>query len=151
MRRRWEEEAAQEAGEEAPRRGEDLFITGEIASVDELKKKGNFVVEIVYNENDRVTVVTDNKNLAEGQKVKVALEGAVLDNGKTVKASKVGGEWSMGQIFEVLGNSDSHEVENGEAAGNEGEGGEGAEDGENIDDFLAAGGSRQRKNKPRKK
>jgi len=100
-RQKWAEEARREAEEnESEEAEEDLTITGKVASVSELRKKGNFVVEVEYNDNKRVQIVTD-RALVEGQQVTVALEGATLPNGKKAKSSKIAGEWSEGVLLEA--------------------------------------------------
>lgn len=99
-KRRWVEEAQKEAEEEAEEGEEDeasLIVDAKVVSVDELRKKGQYLVEVAYKDTKRAQIVTE-KELPVGQQVRVALEGAVVD-GKKVKRTKVGGEWSEGQIL----------------------------------------------------
>lgn len=102
-RRRWAEEAKREAEEqELCISSRDLEVSGHISSVDELRKKGNFLVEVTYGEGglERVQVVTD-RPVQKGQSAKVALEGATLPTGKKVLRSKIAGEWSEGVLLKL--------------------------------------------------
>jgi len=103
-KQRWLEEARREAeereAEEAEQSGEALFIQGKIEAVDELRKRGNFLVEVSYSEGS-VQIVCDRSDLVVGQEVTAALEGATLENGQRVKRAKVAGEWSEGVLVKV--------------------------------------------------
>lgn len=105
-RERWAEEARREEEEEAARRSggqESLIVQGKVSSVEELRKKGHFLVEVSYGTDgaERVQLVVD-KTIQVGQQAKVALEGAALPGGGGVaKRSKVAGEWSEGVLLEL--------------------------------------------------
>jgi len=104
-RERWAEEAKKEAEEQAARQAgggdeESLIVQGTVSSVEELRKKGNFLVEISYGSDGRVQLVVD-KTIQVGQKAKVALEGATMPNGNVARRSKVAGEWSEGVLLEL--------------------------------------------------
>mmetsp|Transcript_74792 Transcript_74792/g.209916 ORF Transcript_74792/g.209916 Transcript_74792/m.209916 type:complete len:242 (+) Transcript_74792:2-727(+) len=103
-KRRWFEEAAREAEEEqkAAAAKEGQTITGKVVSVDELRKKGHFLIEVAYGEDDqeRVQIVAD-RPVTEGQQAKVALDGAQLPDGKVAKRSKIAGEWSEGVLLSL--------------------------------------------------
>lgn len=101
-KRRWAEEAAREAEEEeaAGKAGKSFIVTGKIASSDELRKKGNFLVEVIYGEDERVQLIIDKPALV-GQEATVALDGATLESGKQVKRSKIAGEWSEGALIKL--------------------------------------------------
>lgn len=100
QRKRWAEEARREAEEVEEDEEEETSVTGKVISVDELRKKGYFLVQVTYKDDEQVQVVTDKPPVVS-QKVTVALEGMLLPDGKTVKRSKVAGEWSEGVIIEM--------------------------------------------------
>jgi len=96
-----QEEEEQILKEEAEAADKELIFTGKVASADEMKKKGNLLLEIVYADGaKRVQIVTD-KPVSVGQEVTVALEGADLPKGGKAKRSKVAGEWSEGVILSI--------------------------------------------------
>eukprot|EP00933_Yihiella_yeosuensis_P072048 TRINITY_DN80337_c0_g1_i1.p1 TRINITY_DN80337_c0_g1~~TRINITY_DN80337_c0_g1_i1.p1 ORF type:complete len:414 (+),score=130.92 TRINITY_DN80337_c0_g1_i1:32-1273(+) len=100
-KRRWAEEAQREAEEEESEEDDkDLVVDGKVLSVDELKKKGQYLIEVRYGGGDCVQIVTD-KVVKEGQQVTVGLEGHTLEDGKKVKRSKIAGEWSEGVVLKL--------------------------------------------------
>lgn len=93
-----EEEAPGPAAASAEDASEDgLTVAGVIASCEPLRKKGNFLLSVTVG-SKQVQVVAP-KEYDEGQKVRIALEGATLENGKTVKREKIAGEWSEGSLI----------------------------------------------------
>jgi len=134
-RQRWAEEAEREAEEErkAAESKQGQTINGKVMSVDELRKKGHFLIEVGYGENcqERVQIVAD-RPVQEGQQATIALEGATLPDGKVVKRSKIAGEWSEGALLS-LGAASAAPVEPEEvvmaAEAEEEEGGGGGGDG----------------------
>eukprot|EP00746_Dinoflagellata_sp_MGD_P163338 gnl/MRDRNA2_/MRDRNA2_91313_c0_seq1.p1 gnl/MRDRNA2_/MRDRNA2_91313_c0~~gnl/MRDRNA2_/MRDRNA2_91313_c0_seq1.p1 ORF type:complete len:457 (+),score=114.48 gnl/MRDRNA2_/MRDRNA2_91313_c0_seq1:65-1435(+) len=149
QRAKWLAEAEAEA-EAAAEDTASLIVEGVIESTEPLKKKGFFLVEVSYNSrSSSATIVTDKSCYAAGQKVKLALDGAVLDNGKKVKASKISGEFSMGEILEIIpedgGNAkaDGEDVPETQAASDEPP----ADD----DDFFNTGSRQRKKEKTKKK
>lgn len=142
-RKKWAEEARLEAEQKEAKEAErSLIIEGEAASVTEMRKKGHLSVEVLYEEDgeeNRAQIVVVDKEVREGAKVRVALEGAVLPGRKTaVTRQKVGGEWSEGELLEILGDTN---VVSGEPAPDEEIIPEGGEDGDED------GKARQRKKK----
>lgn len=99
-RRRWAEEAEREAAESEDK-AEELTVQGLLTSVSEMRKKGHFLLEVAYGDDGRAQIVVEREGLVAGQKVTVALEGATLENGKTVKRSKIAGEWNEGVLLEA--------------------------------------------------
>lgn len=97
-RRKWAEEAAAEESEEELGK----IVDGVVASMNELKKKGFFLVEVSHGADEEICqVISEGKSVQVGMKVRVALEGAQLDGGRTVKRKKIAGEWSEGEILEL--------------------------------------------------
>jgi len=93
-----EEDAPGPAAASAEDASEDsLTVAGVVASCEPLRKKGNFLLSVTVG-SKQVQVVAP-KEYDEGQKVKIALEGATLENGKTVKREKIAGEWSEGSLI----------------------------------------------------
>merc|ERR1711959_877016 len=86
--------AAAPAEEEA---SEDGIVSGVVAECDALRKKGNFLLSITVG--SKTVQVVAQRECEVGAKVKVALEGATLENGKTVKREKIAGEWSEGSLI----------------------------------------------------
>jgi len=73
-------------------------------SVDEMRKKGHFLIEVEYDGEERVQIVA-TQPVSVGQVATVALEGATLEGGKTAKRSKIAGEWSEGVLIKLGGGS----------------------------------------------
>lgn len=105
-KQRWVDEARDAAEAEEKEAPEELIVNGKITSVDELRKKGHFLVHIAHSGDSAQLVVVD-KSVVVGQKVRVALEGATLPNGKTVKRNKLGGEWNEGVLLEFESGGDA--------------------------------------------
>jgi len=101
-RQRWAEEAAQEEAERQAESAAGQTVEGKIVSVEELRKKGNFLVQVSYGKDgqERVQLVVD-REVKVGQGAKVALEGATLPDGKVAKRTKVAGEWSEGVLLSL--------------------------------------------------
>merc|ERR550525_1207119 len=66
-----------------------------------MRKKGHFLVEVSYGNEERVQLVVVDREVVVGQHATIALDGATLDNGKQVNRSKVAGEWSEGVLLEL--------------------------------------------------
>jgi len=79
-----------------------LIVKGVVSSVDELRKKGNFLIEVRYGANNEEAVqIVSEKPVKLGQQATVALEGAKMPDGKVAKRSKVAGEWSEGVLLQL--------------------------------------------------
>merc|ERR1712048_729185 len=90
-----EEEADNDNGEQEKRHSE--YKIAEIMGARVFKKKkGHFIVEVDYGEDDTVQVVT-NLPLAAGQKVIYAPEGSTVQGNK-LEATTISGEKSVGAI-----------------------------------------------------
>merc|ERR1711904_187252 len=75
------------------------FIIAQVASVEPMKKKGQFLTELSVGEDKpKLNVVTSFTGVEVDQLVIVAPEGATV-NGKKVKSAKVGGEFNEGVII----------------------------------------------------
>lgn len=102
---KWRQEAQKEADAKAAKADErSLIVEGKVFSTSEMKKKGHLLVEFSYEEDgeeERSQIVVVDREVQEGARVKVALEGAV-HKGRTIKRQKVAGEWSEGELVEVL-------------------------------------------------
>lgn len=101
---KWLEEAQREKEEEeAAKANRSLIVKGRVASVDEMRKKGHLLVEIVHGDDEEtVQLIVVEKKLCVGQEVSIALEGAELPNGKVVTRQKIAGEWSEGELLEIF-------------------------------------------------
>lgn len=104
---RWAREAREEAEKKAhAEESRSLIVEGNAISVSEMKKKGHILVEVVYEEDgeqERAQLVLVDRPLQEGSRVRIALEGATPPGrSDPVKRQKVGGEWSEGELLEVL-------------------------------------------------
>jgi len=103
---KWAEEADREAEAAAAAKGSrSLIVEGKVLSSDEMKKKGHHLLEVLCDDDERVTIVVIDKVVPEGARVKVALEGGKGLKGE-VKRQKIAGEWSEGELLEVLANVD---------------------------------------------
>lgn len=101
---KWLEEAQKEKEEEeAAKENRSLIVKGHVVSVSEMRKKGHFLVEVEHGDDKEVVqLIVVDREVQEGQEVTVALEGAELPNGKVAKRQKVAGEWSEGELLEIL-------------------------------------------------
>lgn len=104
---KWAEEARLEAEREAEKEaGRSLIVEGRVAEVNEMKKKGHLLIEVVYDadgEEERASIVIIDRQVPEGARVKIALEGAVVPGrSDPVKRQKLAGEWSEGELLEIL-------------------------------------------------
>eukprot|EP00927_Polykrikos_kofoidii_P051858 TRINITY_DN45640_c0_g1_i1.p1 TRINITY_DN45640_c0_g1~~TRINITY_DN45640_c0_g1_i1.p1 ORF type:complete len:425 (-),score=121.01 TRINITY_DN45640_c0_g1_i1:97-1371(-) len=101
-RRKWAEEAEDDEDEEEEDEDDKpLTVSGKIASISELRKKGHLLVEVTYGSDESVQLVVVDRQLTIGQNATVALEGATLPDGKKAKRSKVAGEWNEGVLLEL--------------------------------------------------
>jgi len=102
---KWRLEAQKEAEAKAAKGDErSLIVEGKVIDASEMKKKGHLLLEISYEEDgeeERTQIVVVDREVKDGARVKIALEGAV-HKGKTIKRQKVGGEWSEGELVEIL-------------------------------------------------
>jgi len=98
-------EEAAEAAAPAAAPAQDLpplHVKGSVVSVDEMRKKGHVLVQVSHTDGTAtVQLVSQKEDLEVGQKVIVALEGAMLKSGK-VKRAKVAGEFNEGVIVEGM-------------------------------------------------
>lgn len=102
---KWRLEAQKEAEAKAAK-GEErsLIVEGTVVDASEMKKKGHLLLEITYEEDgeeERTQIVVVDREVQDGARVKIALEGAV-HKGRTIKRQKVAGEWSEGELVEIL-------------------------------------------------
>src|SRR5699024_3757353 len=74
----------------------EKIIVGEITKIEDHPNADKLVVCHVNTGNDERIIVTGAKNVFEGAKVPVALEGAVLADGTEIKSSDFRGVNSQG-------------------------------------------------------
>merc|ERR1711907_754496 len=104
---KWERERQREEEEQkAKEAARALIVEGKVRTAEEIrKKKGHYVLEVTFEEDgqeESVNIVCD-KDVQEGSLVKVALEGALIPGRSApVEAKKVAGEYSEGELLEVL-------------------------------------------------
>jgi hypothetical protein len=110
QKQRWFEEAQAEA-EAEKEEPEELIVDAKVCSVEDLRKKGQYMVEVSYGSGKTAQLVVD-RNVEVGHELKVALEGAV-HKGKQVKRTKVAGEFNEGIVIDwgTAGTADTADTE----------------------------------------